>query len=33
MGYLEAKYSTRGPDSNIIYENNSKVIITKSKET
>jgi len=32
MSYVEAKHSTSGPDSNI-YGSNSKVTITKSKET
>jgi hypothetical protein len=31
--YVEAKYSTSDPDSNIIYGSNTKVTITKSKET
>jgi len=29
---VEAKHSTSDPDSNIIFESNSKVTITKSKE-
>ena len=33
MRSVEANRSTSGPDSNIIYWNNSKVTITKSKET
>jgi hypothetical protein len=33
MCYVEAKYSTSDPDINIIYGSNSKVTITKSKET
>ena len=33
MRYVEAKHRKSGPDSNIIYGNNSKVTITKSKET
>jgi len=33
MRYVEAKHSTSGPDSNIIYGSNSKVTIAKSKET
>jgi hypothetical protein len=31
--YVEAKYSTSDPDSNFIYGSNTKVTITKSKET
>jgi hypothetical protein len=31
--YVEAKYSTSDPDSNIIYGSNTKVTITKSKES
>jgi hypothetical protein len=31
--YVEAKYSTSDPDSNIIYGSNTKVTITESKET
>ena len=33
MRFVEAKHSTSDPDSNIIYWSNSKVTITKSKET
>ena len=33
MCYEEAKCSTSDPDNNIMYGSNSKVIITKSKET
>jgi len=33
MRYVEAKHSTSGPDSKVIYGSNSKVTITKSKET
>ena len=33
IGYVEAKHSTSDSDSNIIYGSNSKVTITKSKET
>ena len=33
MCYVEAKYSSSDPDSNIIYGSNSKVTITKSKKT
>ena len=33
MPYVEAKHSTSDPDINTIYGSNSKVIITKSKET
>jgi flagellar basal body-associated protein FliL len=33
MCYVEEKYSTSDPDSNIIYGSNTKVNITKSKET
>jgi len=33
MRFVEAKHSTREPDDNIIYVSNSKVTITKSKET
>ena len=33
MFYVEAKGSTSGPDSNIIYGSNSKVTITKSNKT
>jgi hypothetical protein len=31
--YVEAGRSTRGPDSNFSHGNNSKVTVTKSKET
>jgi hypothetical protein len=31
--YVEAKYSTSDPDSNIIYGSNTKVTSTKSKDT
>jgi hypothetical protein len=33
MCYVEAKYSTSDPDSNIIYGSNTNVTITKSEET
>jgi hypothetical protein len=33
MRYVEVKHSASDPDSNIIYGSNSKVTITKSKET
>ena len=33
MCYMETKCSTSDPDSNIIYESNPKVTITKPKET
>jgi len=33
MCYVEAKGSTSGPDSNIIYGINSKVTITKSTKS
>ena len=33
MRYVEAKRSTSDPDSNIIHGSNSKVTVTKSKET
>ena len=33
MCYVEAKCSSSDPDSNIIYESNSKITITKSEKT
>jgi len=33
MRYVEAKYSASDTDNSIIYGSNSKVTITKSKET
>jgi len=33
MCYVEAKCSTSDPGSNITYRSNSKVTVTKSKET
>ena len=33
MFYVEAKYTSSDPDSNIIYGSNSTVTITKSKKT
>ena len=33
MRYVEAKHSTSDADSDIIYGSNSKVTVTKSKET
>ena len=33
MRYVGEKHSTSDPDSNIIYRTNSKVTVTKSKET
>jgi hypothetical protein len=33
MRYVEAKHSKNDLDSNVIYGSNSKVTITKSKET
>jgi len=33
MCYVEAKHNTSDPASNIIYGSNSKVTITKSRET
>ena len=33
MRYVEAIHSTSDPDSNTIYGSNSKVTITKAKET